>query len=441
MNDLKKYFYNNPYMGYTYSYPHKSAYRVFEKPYKFDDIWKNEDLQNLFLYIHLPFCRHKCSYCNLFSFVPGSRDIISRYLAAVDTQILSYMDSVLSSARYSQISIGGGTPTLLDTAELESIFKMLDRMSSYRTNNIPVSIEISPDTLTDEKLLLLKKYNVNRISIGIQSFNKNQLRYLGRDSTYNNLHTILNKIKNTGFQRLNIDLIYGGEFYDIKDWEESLKNTLAYDPEEIYLYPLYIREGTPLYDNNKMSINDMRFEAYLFAKEILLSENYIQISKRRFYRKGLHEILASEYSCQKNGMVGLGCGSRSYTKDIHYSSLYSNKKGDVKNIISNYMDKDRNSFYNIDYGFTMNREESMRRYLLKSIFINDGLDRNDFRREFNDDPFDVFPQLKLLNGALLLEADKTHIYLTPEGMDLSDAISPWLYSDHVKKLMGKPDEI
>src|SRR5580693_5166313 len=150
------------YEGYAYSYPHKTAYRHFDEPLALADVWQSERLDALFLYIHIPFCEMRCGFCNLFTQAGARESLVTRYLDKLEEHA-EVAAGAIPGARFVRLAIGGGTPTFLDCAGLGRMFDVAQLLLGEI--NIPVSIEVSPATLTDEKLALLKERGVTRISI------------------------------------------------------------------------------------------------------------------------------------------------------------------------------------------------------------------------------------------------------------------------------------
>src|SRR5690606_28839892 len=155
-----------------------------------------------------------------------------------------------------------------------------------------------------------------------------------------------------GFQTLNLDLIYGLPGQTVSTWLESLQMALAYHPEELYLYPLYVR---PLTGMDKLDKNwdDVRLQCYRIGRDFLLENDYRQVSMRMFRANNTPEN-NTVYRCQEDGMLGLGCGARSYTREYHYSSEYAVGRQGVLEILQDYIKRAPQSFDNIDYGFHLN---------------------------------------------------------------------------------------
>jgi oxygen-independent coproporphyrinogen-3 oxidase len=428
---MTKLVFKNPYESYAYSYPHKHAYRPFEAAIPLQELWQNEPKDALFLYVHIPFCEMRCGFCNLFTVANPKGNLEEQYLKALKTQTET-VKKALGESTFARIAVGGGTPTFLEMPDLAQLFSIIQSTMGVNTHQTPFSFEMSPKTITPEKLQFLHQNGVDRVSIGIQSFVENEQKSLGRPQKNKEVFDALSMIRAVDFGSLNIDLIYGAYGQTAVSWLFSLQEAMHYQPEEIFIYPLYTR---PLTGIEKMSKNDTdnRFELYLLAKDFLTSNGYEQVSMRMFRRKTTKNTdNAPFYCCQEDGMVGLGAGARSYTKYVHYSSEYAVSSKNVKGIIQNFVEKPSSDYAVADSGIRLTDDELKRRYVIKSILQVSGLDTHQYHRFFNSKVLEEQPKLvELLHSGLCVLENDTHIKLTPQGIDLSDAIGPWLYSTEI----------
>ncbi len=424
--------FDNPYEGYAYSYPHKHAYRPFDKAISLQELWRDEPKDALFLYLHIPFCEMRCGFCNLFTVANPKGNLEEQYLRALKSQAETVKDA-LGESRFARIAVGGGTPTFLEMPELTQLFDIIQSTMQANTIDTPFSFEMSPKTIIPEKLQFLHQNGVDRVSIGIQSFVESEQKSLGRPQKNKEVFEALSMIRAVDFKALNIDLIYGTYGQTAESWLFSLQSAMTYKPEEIFIYPLYTR---PLTGIEKMAKNeaDTRFDLYLLAKDYLLGKGYEQISMRMFRLKSPDNTdNAPFYCCQEDGMVGLGAGARSYTKYVHYSSEYAVGSKNVKGIIQDFVDKTPADYAVADYGIRINEAELKRRYLIKSILQSTGLDGDQYRAFFKSDVLDEQPKLiELLESGFCYIDDTTQIKLTSRGIDFSDAIGPWLYSTEIR---------
>jgi oxygen-independent coproporphyrinogen III oxidase len=417
----------NPFMSYTYAYPHKTAYRVFDPPRRLSDLWAEENRQSLFLYFHVPFCEMRCGFCNLFTMVNNDARFEQQYLQAM-VRHAERTRMALGDAQFSRMAIGGGTPTYLDVEGLTRLFDVAEQ--TFGVDHVPISVETSPLTATREKLSLLRERGVNRISIGIQSFMEAEVNGIGRAQKNATVEKALRAIRDTHFDTLNLDLIYGLPGQTVESWSESIRIALSYSPEELYIYPLYVR---PLTGLDRMGLTgdqdeDNRLACYRTAREMLLNTGYTQVTMRMFRAPHAPAQEGPVYCVQDDGMVGLGCGARSYTRTHHYSSEYAVSKRGVHAILADYIQQPIESFDFAAYGIELTVEEQQRRYVIKSILESDGLDVQAYHRRFGSKVWTDLPQLYELLELDLAEMHGSTLRLNAKGLEFSDTIGPWLYS-------------
>jgi oxygen-independent coproporphyrinogen-3 oxidase len=428
------------YAGYAYAYPHKTAYRALKPPVALRDVWAAERRDALFLYLHTPFCEMRCGFCNLFTTANPSPGFAQDYLAALRRQAARTREA-LGQATFARLAVGGGTPTYLDEAGLESLFDVADQTFGVDPQNIPVSVETSPLTAEAGKLRLLRERGVDRISIGVQSFVETEVKAVGRSQKTAVVEQALDRIRGAGFPTLNIDLIYGLPGQTTGSWLESLRAALRFKPEELYLYPLYVRPLTGLGRRGRKAEDDLRLACYRAGRELLLESGYRQVSMRMFQAAQTHNADGPAYCCQNDGMVGLGCGARSYTRALHYSGEYAVGATGVREILAAYfakaahMVKTDDAFDFVDYGFRLDGAEQRRRFVIQSLLQVEGLNVLAYRARFSSEATDDLPELARLEDHGLAARDDARLRLTEEGLEMSDVIGPALYSARVRRLM------
>jgi oxygen-independent coproporphyrinogen-3 oxidase len=426
-----------PYVSYTYAYPHKTAYRRFPTPISLADLWQQEKRDALFLYLHVPFCEMRCGFCNLFTTVDPAMRLTSSYLEALERQA-QHVRAAMGELAIARMAIGGGTPTFLETDDLARLFTIARELFGVRPGSIPTSVETSPLTATPEKLCLLRDNGVDRISIGVQSFIEAEARAAGRPQKAVQVEQALDAIRSLNFPLLNIDLIYGLPGQTVESWLASLHMALCYHPEELYLYPLYVRpltgldrSGVPL----TMHEQDIRLACYRAARSLLLSEGYTQVSMRMFRAVHAPAETGPVYCVQDDGMLGLGCGARSYTRTHHYSNEYAVGAGTIRSILHAYATTPGEAFAFAHHGYVLNNDEQRRRYVLKSLLEAGGLSLTAYQHRFNSSLLSDLPTLHELFEFGLATIDHEMMLLTPAGLERSDTIGPWLYSLSVQQLM------
>ena len=253
-------------------------------------------------------------------------------------------------------------------------------------------------------------------------------------------------IRKHGFPTLNLDLIYGIAGQTVASFLASIESALAYHPEELYLYPLYVRPLTGLQRidskaSGKRSFAiqpdsiDGRLALYEAGRDHLLAAGYEQVSMRMFRAPHAPESGGPAYCCQSDGMVGIGCGARSYTSGLHYSSEYGVSRRSVIEIFQHYLDREEASFGNIDYGVELDAEERRRRHVIQSLLVRPGLDLAQYRTRFGSDCFEDLPQLHDLFELDLATLEDSMLALNPSGLARADTIGPWLVSTFVAERM------
>ncbi|MFF5205970.1 STM4012 family radical SAM protein [Streptosporangium sp. NPDC000396] len=432
-----------PYQGYVYAYPHKTAYRPLDPRPSLSEVWASEPLGSLFLYLHIPFCEMRCGFCNLFTRTGAPEELVAAYLDALERQAHAVRDA-LDGPRFVTAAVGGGTPTYLSAAELTRMFDLAERIMGVDLRAVPLSVETSPATATADRLAVLAERGTTRISIGVQSFIDAEARAAVRPQKRQEVEAALGRIREAGFEALNIDLIYGIDGQDERSWRYSLDAALDWKPEEIYLYPLYVRPLTGL-GRRARDWDDHRLGLYRQGRDHLLAAGYEQVSMRMFRLPGSARVTGlpgsagtTEYCCQSDGMVGLGCGARSYTSGLHYSYEYAVGARQVRAIIDDYVRLAPEEFAVANVGFRLDEDERRRRHLIQSLLQAEGMDPDAYRERFGTEATaDFGEELDRLAGRGWLEqARPGRLRLTAEGLAHSDAIGPALFSGRVRELMA-----
>ncbi len=425
----------SPYLSYAYAYPHKMAYRSFDPVLSLKELWQAEDKSALFLYLHIPFCEMRCGFCNLFTTIHPEESLEAQYLHALRRQA-QQVSAALGDLTIARMAIGGGTPTCLDLASLELVLDIASNIFKVNLYATPISVETSPATATQDRLKLLRERGVDRISIGVQSFVETEVRAAGRSQRTEDVEKALGDIRDAGFPTLNVDMIYGLPGQTVESWIGSLEAVRAWEPEEIYLYPLYVRPLTGL-GQHDCDWDDIRLACYRAGRDFLLGHGYSQVSMRMFKAPHAPATGGTEYCCQEDGMIGLGCGARSYTRDVHYSSEYAVGRAGIRAILKDYVHRTDEQFRVADYGFLLDEDEQHRRYVIKSILRAEGLDLAAYTLAFGSDPVEDVPALEEIKARGLLERSDGRLVPTALGLERSDTIGPWLTSARVRRLMGE----
>ncbi len=246
-----------------------------------------KNLQPLGIYIHVPFCRSKCQYCDFYSMTTREPALLKGYLQAVCAHIREtapQADGYLVDTIY----FGGGTPSYFGGDGLCAILETIRK--NYRvSSSAEITVEANPDSVTEKLLRKLRKHGFNRISLGIQCDDDGILRKLGRPHTYAHAVAAVERIRKAGFRNLSVDLMYGLPGQKLDSWLSTLDNVLKLKPEHISCYGLKVEEGTPLYeckDCCNLADDDLQADMYLEAVKRLRQADYRQYEISNFCKKG-----------------------------------------------------------------------------------------------------------------------------------------------------------
>ena len=351
------------------------------------------------LYIHIPFCSHLCAYCDFTKLIYNEK-FASKYLESVFFELDSYnIDKVKT------LYIGGGTPTSLNDHDFELLLK---KASSYLDIDYEFSVEANVENLTDNKLAIMKKYHVNRISIGVQSSNDVVLQNYNRHHCFDDAKKVINKVKQYGFNNINIDLIYGYEGQTLTDLDNDLNNFLSLDVPHISIYSLTINKGTMFYNNHYQEQN--QDDSRLFYDHILN-----KLRKSGYSRYEISNYCKPGYESKHNltywkneQYYGIGLGASGYINNIRYTNT-----------------KNLNKYINhqfIDEKEIVDKNDLFEYFLLTNLRLEKGFSRLRFKEIFNYDLYeakkDIFDEMIKKQ---LIQVDE-NIHLLDEGLIIMDSI-------------------
>ena len=240
------------------------------------------------LYIHVPFCRSKCQYCDFYSLSTKEDKLFDGYLDAVCDHIKE-AGELAPGYKVDTIYFGGGTPTFFGADGMAVILTTIRRNFDV-DNNAEITFEANPDSVSDRLLHRLRAEGFNRVSLGIQSDDDEMLKKLGRPHTYAQAVAAYQKIRKAGFKNVSIDLMYGLPGQDLYDWQQTLDAVLRLLPEHISCYALKVEEGTPFWEYRDMlnlPDDETQAEMYLTAVEALRSRGFRHYEISNFARKGM----------------------------------------------------------------------------------------------------------------------------------------------------------
>src|SRR5450756_1666404 len=226
------------------------------------------------LYLHIPFCQSKCQYCDFYS-IPTCKEQRDLYLCALAEEATWYAnDKRLQNVVFDTLFIGGGTPSILEEAELDRLFDLIEQNFSFR-QDAEKTMEANPGSLTPEKIRLLQRRGINRISLGVQAFQPRLLRAMGRCHTSEEAEQTILDLKNSGLQNWSMDLIYGLPGQTLADWRETLNKALQFQPPHLSMYNLIVEEATPfgrLYAEGKLHLPEEEEQLQMMQLAATLTE-------------------------------------------------------------------------------------------------------------------------------------------------------------------------
>ncbi len=371
------------------------------------------------IYIHIPFCKQKCYYCDFYS-CSNMEEWIPRYVKSLIKEIKQY-DSIeeQNTTLVKTIYIGGGTPSLINSDNIVEI--MQEIYNKYDVDEkAEITIEVNPGTITLEKLENYKKAGINRISIGLQSTHNHLLQQLGRIHNYYEFVDTYRLAREVGFENINVDLMIGLPNQTILEVEDSLQEIISLEPEHISVYSLIIEEGTVIkkqLEDGKIKLPEEELERkmYWLTKNILEKNGYIHYEISNFAKPNFESKHNLDCWNQKE-YIGFGASAHSYINGIRYSNVPS-----IEEYIKNYEEKTPNK--NIQIHEKQSQEEKQKEYMLLGLRKIDGISVQEFKNKFIGNPIYLYhSELEKLVKDNLLEIDGDNIKLTNKGLDFANLV-------------------
>lgn len=380
------------------------------------DIGEKKELE---LYVHIPFCTKKCGYCD-FNSAPAGEAMQKSYVDQLVEEIRS-QGKLYTEYYISTIFIGGGTPTILKGTWIANI------MSAIYENFVvaasaEITIECNPGTVSVDKLRFYRHSGINRISLGLQSANDEELQTLGRTHTFKDFLESYQQVREVGFTNVNVDLMYAIPNQTLDSWKETLRKVIRLKPEHISAYSLIIEEGTPFFKKYRVDTKgedlpdeDTERSMYYLTKEYLRANGYERYEISNYAKPGLecrHNIgywTGVEY-------LGLGLGS---------SSFVFKRRFHVEHNLSTYMrirmKRDITPLYqDIE---ELDEIALMEEFMFLGLRLTKGVNLEDFAERFYLDPFEVFYEAIKKNVMMgLLDYEEPYLKLTEKGFDFSNKV-------------------
>lgn len=372
-------------------------------------------LEDLAIYIHIPFCQSKCYYCDFISFPNLDREI-DFYINYLLREIENY-ENLLKHYNIKTIFIGGGTPSYLDAKYIYMILNSIYK--KYNINKVEeITIEANPGTVDKEKLGIYKEAGINRISLGVQSLNDRLLKSIGRIHNSKDFYNTIEDIRKVGFQNINADLIFGLPGQSLRECEESLREIVKLDLEHISYYALILEENTLLekwHSEGKVVLPDeeLEREMYYLGKDILKANGYRHYEISNFAKKG-YESKHNLFYWQLKPYIGFGLSSHSNLNNKRFWNTTNLKE------YYNYIDYGKFPVVGEEY---INRETEIVEYLIMGLRLVDGIEKEEFFNRFNVPIEEIYGDvlIKHKNNGLLY-IDEKSVRFTSKGLDLSNQL-------------------
>lgn len=377
------------------------------------------------LYIHIPFCKQKCSYCDFCSYA-NKESFIKRYIQCVLKEIIEVgnnnkidfengKDDLFS---VKTIYIGGGTPSLIESKYIVQIMEEI-KSNFELDENAEITIEVNPGTVTLEKLEDYNIVGINRLSIGLQSTHEHLLKEIGRIHTYLDFLDTFRFAREAGFENINVDLMIGLPNQTLEEVKDSIEEIVSMEPEHISVYSLILEENTPLFkkveEGLELPNEDLERKMYWAVKQTLEQNNYIHYEISNFAKKGYESKHNLDCWNQKE-YIGFGIAAHSYTNGIRYSNIEN-----IEQYIKNY-DEDKTE-ENLVFHEKQDMEAMQKEYMLLGLRKIDGVSIQEFKIKFVANPVFLYhSELEKLVNEELLEIDGDMIKLTNKGLDLANIV-------------------
>ena len=383
-------------------------------------------MKDIGIYVHIPFCKHKCYYCDFISYA-NKESLVERYINVLIREItdvatgnrLDYENGIDELFNVNTIYIGGGTPSFIESKYIVNIISTIKEY--FKINeNAEITLEVNPGTVNENKLKDYFNAGVNRLSIGLQATNDSLLKEIGRIHTYEEFLNTYKLARKIGFKNINADLMIGLPKQTIEDVEKAVNDLIKLGLEHISVYSLILEEGTVLEEQIrsgklKLPEDEEEREMYWKVKSILEANGYIHYEISNFAKKGYESQHNLDCWRQKE-YVGFGVAAHSYTNGVRYSNIEN-----LEEYIENY-ENDK-----LEDNFVFNEKQThnmkVKEYMMLGLRKLKGVSIQEFKEKFAANPIYVFKnELEKLVNEDLLEIDGDYIRLTKRGLDLANLV-------------------
>ena len=374
-------------------------------------------MKEIGVYIHIPFCKQKCYYCDFISYA-NKENCMEKYINALKKEIENFTKN--NEIRISTVYIGGGTPSYIDSKYIGEILDLF-RKSNLLENVKEVTIEVNPGTVTEQKLREYKIFGINRLSIGLQSTENRLLKEIGRIHNYDEFSNTYKLARKVGFKNINVDLMIGLPNQSILDIKKSLEKITNLEPEHISVYSLIVEEETPIskmIENGKLILPSEELERnmYWYVKNFLELKGYKHYEISNFAKVG-YESKHNLDCWEQKEYIGFGVAAHSYINDIRFGNTCDFDKY-VSNCENNEFEKNK-----IIDEEKQSKFEKEQEYMLIGLRKLDGISISNFKDKFGENPVFIFRnELNKLVDSGLLNIDLDNIKLTSKGLDLANLV-------------------
>ena len=384
----------------------------------------NKKKKSLGIYVHIPFCRSKCEYCDFYS-LGGARnkELMDRYLGAVLAHIREAAPSAIGY-EVDTVYFGGGTPSFFGASGLDRIFAEIDRRFDV-SRDAEVTLEANPDSVTLPMLTRLRRSGFSRISIGVQSDSDEQLKALGRPHNYKQAQQAVMLARRAGFDNISVDLMFGLPNQSREQWMQTLRNIIDLKTEHISCYGLKVEPGTRLWeykDCANLPDDDAQADMYFYAVETLEEFGYHQYEISNFAKDG--------YVCRHNLKYWMGDEYLSFGPCA--ASDFAGKRFTIEPDLEKYINGVMNKGIVLSECETVPLRERAGEYLMLRLRTVDGVEAGEYTRSFLL-PFEPIEKaLQVLEKNELAVQENGRWHLTPRGFMLSNPILVKLFEEQQK---------
>lgn len=369
------------------------------------------------VYIHIPFCTNKCYYCDFNSYVTSNQQLIWDYLYALEKEMKETVEKVRPESAET-IFVGGGTPTFLSNEQMEYFLQSVGRAFPSLADNCEFTMEANPGTTNLDKLKIMKNGGVNRLSYGVQSFDDELLKKIGRIHDTKQVLQSIDDARKAGFSNISIDLIFGLPGQTMPILQETLDRAFALGLQHFSAYSLKVEENTLfhiLYEKNQLILPPEEEEAAMYAlvREEMEDHGYRQYEISNFAQPGYQSRHNKTY-WKNDEYYGLGAGAHGYIKRMRHVNA-----GPVQQYIQLVEEK---GLPRVEE-FSVSKREAMEEFMIMGLRLMEGVSRREFYRRYQEDISQVFgKQLETLEKQGLLFMEEDRIRLSEKGIPLGNEV-------------------